>query len=174
VKRRIKKHTAKWRGQKPVVAQRPNQRWSLDFMSDQLADGRRFRLLNVVDDFTRECLAVEVDTSLTGQRVTKVLDVISEVDEERRKRITTSQVNDALQELLARRQPPQAAGHEIKLNYATQVETNPPAIAVFGNNPELLQEHYVRYLHNGFRDFWGFKGNPLKILLRRKSGSSAE
>ena len=112
-------------------------------------------------------------SALTGQRVTKVLDVITEVDEERRKRITTSQVNDALQELLARRQPPQAAGHEIKLNYATQVETNPPAIAVFGNNPELLQEHYVRYLHNGFREFWGFKGNPLKILLRRKSGGTA-
>jgi putative transposase len=74
VKRRIKKRTAKWRGEKPAVAQRPNQRWSLDFMSDQLADGRRFRLLNVVDDFTRECLAVEVDTSLSGQRVTRVLE----------------------------------------------------------------------------------------------------
>jgi putative transposase len=74
VKRRIKKRTAKWRGEKPMAAQRPNQRWSLDFMSDQLADGRRFRLLNVVDDFTRECLAVEVDTSLTGQRVTRVLE----------------------------------------------------------------------------------------------------
>jgi GTP-binding protein len=108
-------------------------------------------------------------SALTGQRVTKVLDVIKLVDEERHKRITTSQVNDALQELLARRQPPQAAGNEIKLNYATQVETNPPAIAVFGNNPDLLQEHYVRYLHNGFRAFWGFTGNPLRILLRRKS-----
>ena len=43
-------------------------------MSDQLADGRRFRLLNVVDDFTRECLAVEVDSSLSGQRVTRVLE----------------------------------------------------------------------------------------------------
>jgi putative transposase len=74
VKRRRKKRTAQWRGEKPALAQRPNQRWSLDFMSDQLADGRRFRLLNVVDDFTRECLAVEVDTSLTGQRVTRVLE----------------------------------------------------------------------------------------------------
>ncbi len=108
-------------------------------------------------------------SALTGQRVTKVLDLITTVDAERKKRITTSQVNDALQQLLARRQPPQAAGHEIKLNYASQVETDPPAIAIFGNNPELLQEHYVRYLHNGFREFWGFKGSPLRILLRRKS-----
>ena len=74
VKRRIKKHTAKWRGEKPSAEQRPNQRWPLDFMSDQLADGRKIRLFNVVDDFTRVCLAVEVDTSLTGQRVTRVLE----------------------------------------------------------------------------------------------------
>lgn len=109
-------------------------------------------------------------SAITGQRVTKVLDVILEVEAERAKRIPTSQVNDALSELLARRQPPQAAGREIKLNYATQVETSPPAIAVFGNNPDLVQEHYVRYLHNGFREKWGFHGNPLKILMRLKGG----
>lgn len=109
-------------------------------------------------------------SAITGQRVTKVLDVILEVEAERSKRISTSEVNDALAELLARRQPPQAAGREIKLNYATQVETSPPAIAVFGNHPDLVQEHYVRYLHNGFREKWGFHGNPLRILLRRKAG----
>ena len=113
-------------------------------------------------------------SALTGQRVTKVLDLILHVDAERHKRISTSQVNDALQELLARRQPPQAAGLEIKLNYATQVETAPPTIAVFGNNPDLVQEHYIRYLHNGFREFWGFTGNPLRILMRRKSGTQKE
>jgi GTP-binding protein len=112
-------------------------------------------------------------SALTGLRVTNVLDLIAEVDAERQKRVSTSQVNDALQQLLARRQPPQAAGHEIRLNYATQVETNPPVIAVFGNHPDLVQEHYVRYLHNGFREFWGFKGNPLRILMRRKSGSNS-
>ena len=108
-------------------------------------------------------------SALTGQRVTKTLDTLLDVEAERSKRITTSQVNDRLQELLARRQPPQAAGREIKLSYATQVEVSPPAIAVFGNHPELLQEHYVRYLHNGFREAWGFTGNPLRILLRRKA-----
>jgi GTP-binding protein len=109
-------------------------------------------------------------SAVTGQRVTKVLDVILEVEKERAKRITTSEVNEALGELLARRQPPQAAGREVKLNYATQVETAPPAIAVFGNHPDLVQEHYVRYLHNGFREKWGFHGNPLRILMRQKGG----
>jgi GTP-binding protein len=108
-------------------------------------------------------------SALTGQRVSRVLDVILEVEAERLKRITTSQVNDVLGQLVSRRQPPQAAGREVKLLYATQVETAPPTIAVFGNHPELLQEHYVRYLHNGFREAWGFKGSPLRIVLRKRA-----
>ena len=51
-----------------------NQRWSLDFVSDTLSDGRRFRILCVVDDFSRECLATVVDTSLGGVRVVRELE----------------------------------------------------------------------------------------------------
>ena len=109
-------------------------------------------------------------SALSGQRVNKILETVLEVEAERTKRISTSQVNQVLGELVARRQPPQAAGREVKLNYATQIETSPPTIAVFGNNPDLLQSHYVRYLHNGFRDAWGFRGAPLNVVLRRKSG----
>jgi len=54
-----------------------NQRWPMDFMSDALADGRRFRLLDVVDDWTRECLAIEVGRSLTGRNVIAVLEKIA-------------------------------------------------------------------------------------------------
>ena len=108
-------------------------------------------------------------SALTGQRVTRILDTILKVEQERSKRISTSQVNSKLEELIARRQPPQAAGREVKLNYATQVETTPPVIAVFGNNPDLVQEHYIRYLHNGFREAWGFTGSPLRVVMRRKS-----
>jgi GTP-binding protein len=109
-------------------------------------------------------------SALTGQRVNRVLEVLLEVEEERAKRITTSEVNEKLGQLLARLQPPQAAGREVRLNYATQVETSPPTIAIFGNAPDLVQEHYIRYLHNGFRGFWGFTGNPLRIVMRRKAG----
>jgi putative transposase len=59
-----------------TLPQGANQRWSLDFVSDVLADGRRFRVLVVVDDFTRECLALVVDTSISGQRVARELDAI--------------------------------------------------------------------------------------------------
>lgn len=57
----------------------PNQSWSMDFVSDGLAYGRRFRCLNVVDDYTRECLAIEVDTSLPGLRVQQVLERLNEM-----------------------------------------------------------------------------------------------
>ncbi|RWM12897.1 DDE-type integrase/transposase/recombinase, partial [Mesorhizobium sp.] len=61
------------------VPLRPDERWSLDFVSDQLTDGRRFRILAAVDDCTRECLALIVDTSLSGMRVARELDrVITE------------------------------------------------------------------------------------------------
>ena len=61
-----------------AMPQDPNQRWSLDFVSDTLASGRRFRILTLVDDFTRECLALVVDNSLSGMRVARELDRIAE------------------------------------------------------------------------------------------------
>jgi GTPase len=106
----------------------------------------------------------------TGMRVSKVLDLVLAVQAERTRRIPTAQVNDALEGIIGRRQPPQAAGREVKLNYATQVEVEPPTIAIFGNHPDLVPEHYIRFLHNGFREKWGFMGSPLRIILRRKSG----
>ncbi len=60
-----------------AVPDGPNQRWSLDFVSDTLTDGRRFRVLCVVDDFTRECLTLVADTSLSGRRVVRELDAIA-------------------------------------------------------------------------------------------------
>lgn len=59
-----------------TIPQAPNQRWSLDFVTDALADGRRFRMLAVVDDFTRECLALVADTSLSGRRLARELDTL--------------------------------------------------------------------------------------------------
>ena len=59
-----------------TIPQGPNQRWSLDFLGDAFSDGRRFRILAVVDDFSRECLCLVADTSLSGLRVARELDVI--------------------------------------------------------------------------------------------------
>ncbi len=110
-------------------------------------------------------------SALTGQRVNKVLDIALEVQAQRTRRISTSQVNDALQEIIARLQPPQAAGREVKLNYATQVETSPPTFAFFGNHPELIPENYIRFIHNQLREKWGFTGSPMRIIMRSKRES---
>jgi putative transposase len=73
-RRRKRKAVSRPRGEGLAAPTHRNERWSMDFVSDTLASGRTFRTLNVVDDFTRECLAIEVDTSLGGRRVTRVLE----------------------------------------------------------------------------------------------------
>ena len=76
VRRRLRKRLTRAARVSRPLPTRPNERWSLDFVSDQLADGRVFRCLNVVDDFTRECRAIEVHPSLSRARVARVLEVV--------------------------------------------------------------------------------------------------
>lgn len=78
VRRRRRKRIAAVERTRLPITTGPNQSWSMDFVSDGLAHGRRFRCLNVVDDYTRECLAIEVDTSLPGMRVMQVLERLKE------------------------------------------------------------------------------------------------
>jgi GTP-binding protein len=113
-------------------------------------------------------------SALTGQRVTRVLDTILEVEAEWRKRVPTSQVNETLEQLVGKLQPPQAAGREVRLIYGTQVQTAPPTIAIFGNAPDLVAEHYIRYLHNGFRAIYGFIGAPLRVVMRHKNAPDTD
>jgi putative transposase len=71
---RRRRRRAKGRVEKVNVPEKPRQRWSMDFVHDGTAQGQKLRMLNIVDDFTRECVAIEVDTSISGERVTRVLD----------------------------------------------------------------------------------------------------
>ena len=83
-------------------------------------------------------------SALTGQRARKVLDLILEVAAERERRIPTHEVNEVLQELLARTSPPQKEGEEVKLLYASQVGTAPPLFAIVSNRPDDVAESYQR------------------------------
>ena len=78
VRRRKRKRIAGIERKEKVIAAAPNESWSMDFVSDGFVDGRRLRCLNIVDDFTKECLAIEVDTSLPGRRVVTVLERLEE------------------------------------------------------------------------------------------------
>jgi hypothetical protein len=79
VRRKSRKRVARGRGPILLPPTRSNQRWSMDFMGDTLATGRTFRLLNVVDDFSRECLVIDAATSIPGTRVVRALDELAEI-----------------------------------------------------------------------------------------------
>lgn len=79
VRQRKRKRTAKWRGEKPVAPEAINKRWSMDFVHDSTSRGRKLRMFNVVDDCTRRSLRIQVDTSLSAERITRILDQLIEL-----------------------------------------------------------------------------------------------
>ena len=109
----------------------------------------------------------------TGQRTTKLLELILAVATERDKRIPTHEVNEVLGALVDRQQPPQPVGESVRLLYASQIGTAPPRFAIVSNRPEAIPESYSRYLLNGFREAWRFTGSPVGIKFRRKREQAA-
>jgi GTP-binding protein len=105
----------------------------------------------------------------TGQRVSKLSDLIIAVAEARERRVPTAEVNQVLEDLIQRNAPPQKPGEEVKLLYASQVGTRPPAFAIVCNRPADVPEAYQRYLLNGFRAAWGFDGAPVRLKFKRRS-----
>ena len=105
-------------------------------------------------------------SALTGQRARRCLDLALEVDAERGKRIATSEVNEVLAALVGRQPPPVHRGRHVKIRYAAQVSIRPPTFAVFANYPGAIPDHYVRYLKNGFRAAWPFRGSAIRVRLR--------
>jgi GTP-binding protein len=112
-------------------------------------------------------------SALTGQRATKVLDAILEVADARHKRIQTAEVNKVIQELVAIRQPPQAGAGEVKLLYGSQVGTAPPTFAIVSSKPDRIPDSYRRYIVNGLRERFGFRGAPIRLRFtgRRRERS---
>jgi GTPase len=105
----------------------------------------------------------------TGQRVQRLLATVLEVDEARRQRIATHEVNEVLQALVSRLRPPHSQGREVRLLYGTQADVAPPTFVIWTNIPEAISESYERYLHNGFRKAWPFMGVPLRLRFRRRA-----
>jgi len=106
----------------------------------------------------------------TGQRVSRLLDLVLTVAAERGKRVPTAEVNRVLEALLQRQQPPQPVGEPVRLFYASQIGTAPPRFAIVANRPESIPESYARYLVHGFREAWAFTGAPLDLKFRRRRG----
>ena len=105
-------------------------------------------------------------STLTGQRVRKCLDTILAVNDERSRRIDTHEVNEVLETLVRRQPPPHHRGRAVKIKYGTQVSVRPPVFALFANFPKAIPDHYIRYIHNGFRNAWSFMGTPIRLRIR--------
>jgi putative transposase len=129
-----------------AIPQASNQRWSLDFVSDVLADGRRFRVLVIVDDFTRECLALVVDTSLSGARVARELDHLAE-----QRGLPLMIVSDNSTELTSRAMLVWQEDRGVEWHYiASPCPTAVCKQTAIGGKP--VQNAFVESLNGRFRD----------------------
>lgn len=105
----------------------------------------------------------------TGQRVNKLFDMINHVNEQNSMRVTTSVLNQVINEAIAIVQPPTDKGKRLKIFYVTQASTKPPTFVVFVNNKELFHFSYERYLVNQIRKEFGLEGTPVRIIVREKN-----
>lgn len=108
-------------------------------------------------------------TSVTEkQRLLKVLEMAIDVGENRKRRITTSRLNEVVKEVVERYQPPIYKGKEVKIKYVTQLPTPTPVIAFFCNLPQYIRDPYKRYLENQLRQHFNFTGVPVQLVFRAK------
>ena len=107
-------------------------------------------------------------SAMTGQRVDNLYPIINEVYEQNNTRITTGQLNSILAEATTRVQPPTDKGKRLKVYYMTQIGVKPPTFVCFCNDAKLFHYSYLRYLENRIRDVYGFKGTPIKMIVRQR------
>ncbi len=105
----------------------------------------------------------------TGQRVNKLFELINYVAEQNNMRISTSVLNQVINEAIAIVQPPTDKGKRLKIFYGTQAGTKPPTFVIFVNNKELFHFSYERYLVNQIRKEFGLEGTPVRVIVREKS-----
>lgn len=107
-------------------------------------------------------------SALTGQRLPKLFETIDAVMENHAMRVQTGVLNEIMVEAVAMQQPPTDKGKRLKLFYITQVAVKPPTFVIFVNDKELMHFSYTRYIENRIRDTFGFRGTPLKFIIRER------
>jgi len=107
-------------------------------------------------------------SALDKQRIYKAIEIVEDVFENKTKRIKTSVLNEALQEMIAKNPPPSHRGRMISIKYVTQLPTKYPAFAFFCNYPRHIKEHYRNYLENQLRQRFDFNGVPISVVFKSK------
>jgi len=113
-------------------------------------------------------------TAKTGKNVQALVDVVWSLHKQANTRASTSDVNRALQEAVARRQPPVRHNGNLKMYYATQAGVNPPTVVVFCNDTRLVDPQYEKYLRNALRNSLPFEEVPLRLVFRRRGSGKVE
>ncbi|MCH5256535.1 MAG: ribosome biogenesis GTPase Der [Lachnospiraceae bacterium] len=107
-------------------------------------------------------------SAVTGQRLHKLYELIDAVYENHAMRVATGVLNEILTEAVAMQQPPSDKGKRLRLYYITQVSVKPPTFVIFVNDKELMHFSYTRYIENQIREAFGFRGTPLKFIIRER------
>lgn len=114
-------------------------------------------------------------SALTGQRVQNIFDRVDAAAEQHRRRVSTAVVNEVLEEAVRWHSPPtNRQGRQGKIYYGTQVSAQPPAFALFVNDPKRFSDNYRRYIERQFRKDLGFEGTPIRLFWRGKKPRDAE
>lgn len=106
----------------------------------------------------------------TGQRLPRLFEMIETVSENHSLRIATGVLNEIMSEAVAMQQPPSDKGRRLRLYYITQVGVKPPTFVIFVNDKELMHFSYTRYIENQIREAFGFRGTPLRFIIRERNG----
>ncbi|MBR5597236.1 MAG: ribosome biogenesis GTPase Der [Lachnospiraceae bacterium] len=107
-------------------------------------------------------------SALTGQRLPKLFETIDAVIDNCSLRVGTGVLNEIMTEAVAMQQPPSDKGKRLRLYYITQAAVKPPTFVIFVNDKELMHFSYTRYIENQIRNAFGFKGTPLKFIIRER------
>jgi GTP-binding protein len=109
-------------------------------------------------------------SALTGQRLHKIFDKINAAHEQWTRRIQTSEINQFIEQIVARHSPPIHRNRRLKFYYTSQVATRPPAFAFVVNHPDGVAPSYKKFLENQIRERYGFEGTPIRTLIRARKG----
>ena len=142
-------------------------KWDLIEKDDLTAKAYETSIHNIVRMY--DYVPVIFVSALKKQRVFKVIDLAKAVFSDLHRRISTNKLNTLLSKDIALTPPSSSTGKEIRLNYITQVKTNPPAFAFFTNEPKLVQDKYKRFLERKLREHFGFTGVPIALYFRKKN-----
>ncbi|MCR4897368.1 MAG: ribosome biogenesis GTPase Der [Lachnospiraceae bacterium] len=108
-------------------------------------------------------------SALSGQRLPKLFETIESVSQSQNLRVGTGALNEIMSEAVAMQQPPNDKGKILRLYYITQVAVKPPTFVIFVNDKELMHFSYTRYIENQIRKTFGFKGTPMKFIIRQRN-----